>query len=570
MSLYLFALRFVLTLWLAWPGLVAADALTLTPEISGQRANIHADLLRDPSAGLDISDVLRPETQSAFAPSLGISGGPIENAAYWLRLTVKRPPGDRSDWWLEVHPLNLYDLRLYWPDGKGGFREQRSGERVEFGSGRDEIYRQFAFRLPLNEDAPLTFYIRAHDPGGAVFPITLHTRDDLNQSIRQGELVAGLIYGLMLGLAIYNLFLAISLRDEAYLWYVGSALGLTAFIAHLFGHTAQYVWPHWPDAVAAGRVLIPATWGMFLSLFITAFFQLQRFMPLAWRIYQLITLSYVLIIALRLAGIHGASAWMLANFPFLTVPLTLGVAIVRWKQGFHAARYFLLGYGVLLVCTTLFLLRIQGVLTPSPLTEYAVPVAAAFEALVFSLALADRINDLRQQGSRALYDELTGLGNRRMLDQAFEEAVYRADRQGLLVGIVAMDLDNFKPINDTHGHAAGDAVLQVISRRLQGCIRDHDRLTRIGGDEFVLLLTDLEDVRAGDEILHRIQEACRTPISHGGQLLRVTPSLGVAFYPRDGSDLATLNRCADTALYDAKRQGRDTLCVYQEAILPES
>lgn len=560
----------VLMLWLVWPGLSAANSLLLTPERSGQRANIHTDLLRDPEATLEIADILRPDVQAAFAPSQGVSGGSIENTAHWLRITVQRPAGDQREWWLEVHPLNLYDLRLYWPDGKDGYREQRSGERVEFRAGRDEIYRQFVFRLPLQDDAPLTFYLRAHDPGGAVYPITFHTRDDLNQSIRRGELIAGLIYGLMLGLAIYNLFLAISLRDAAYVWYVGSALGLTAFIAHLFGHTAQYLWPAWPDAVAAGRVLIPATWGMFLSLFITAFFQLRRFMPLAWRIYQLITLSYVLIIALRLAGIHAVSAWMLANFPFLTVPLTLGVAIVRWQQGFHAARYFLLGYGVLLVCTTLFLLRIQGVLTPSPLTEYAVPVAAAFEALVFSLALADRINDLRQQGSRAMVDELTGLGNRRMLDQSFEEAQYQADRQGLLIGIVAMDLDNFKPINDSHGHAAGDAVLQVISRRLQGCIRDNDRLARIGGDEFVLLLTDLEDVRAGDEILHRLQEVCRAPISYGGHLLRVTPSLGVAFYPRDGSDLATLNRCADTALYEAKRQGRDTLCVYQEAALPET
>lgn len=547
-----------------------ATSLQLTPEVSGQRANIHADIFHDPEAALGISDILRPETQRQFVPSQGVSGGGIEATAHWLRLTVQRPPGDGQEWWLEVHPLNLYDLRLYWPKPDGSYREVLSGERVPFLEGREEVYRQYAFRLPLAADQPLTFYVRAQDPGGAVFPLTLHTRDDLNQTIRIGELLSGLIYGLIIGLVIYNLFLAVSLRDQAYVWYVFSSLGLLWFIAHLMGHNAQYLWPDWPQAVAAGRVIIPSLWGLFLALFIISFFELRRYLPLAWRIYQAIALSYVLIIALRLAGAHATSAFLLACFPFVYVPLTLAVTIMRWRQGFHSARYFLFGYGVVLACTTLFILRIQGLLSPSLWTEYALPVGAAFEALVFSLALADRISDLRRQGSRALFDELTGAGNRRLLDQQFEEARRRADRLHRQIAILAIDLDKFKPINDSYGHAAGDVVLQAIARRLQGCLREHDCLARIGGDEFVILLTDLESAEAATPILERLLAVCRSPISHGGLILHVTPSMGMASYPDDGGDLASLNRCADTALYAAKRAGRDRLCQFSSTALPES
>jgi len=162
-----------------------------------------------------------------------------------------------------------------------------------------------------------------------------------------------------------------------------------------------------------------------------------------------------------------------------------------------------------------------------------------------------RLSDL------AHYDPLTGLANRLLLTERQKRAVTRAERSGQRVALLAVDLDHFKAINDTCGHEVGDAVLVEVARRLSVSTRCEDTVARMGGDEFVVLLEDLENADGARRVAQRIQNAFATPIVIDGKELSTTPSVGIALFPDDAADLGELQRHADAALYEAKHAGRN-------------
>jgi diguanylate cyclase (GGDEF)-like protein/PAS domain S-box-containing protein len=163
----------------------------------------------------------------------------------------------------------------------------------------------------------------------------------------------------------------------------------------------------------------------------------------------------------------------------------------------------------------------------------------------------------------AHHDALTGLPNRSLLKDRLTQAILQTQRHNPWVSVVFIDLDNFKTINDSLGHTAGDELLKIIASRMVGCVRAIDTVVRLGGDEFVILLVDLP--ARPDEIsapLERIQTAIAEPISINGRALYVTCSMGVATFPNDGSDPEALLMNADAAMYKAKDAGRDNVQFY--------
>ncbi|MHB1737120.1 MAG: putative bifunctional diguanylate cyclase/phosphodiesterase [Acidithiobacillus sp.] len=161
------------------------------------------------------------------------------------------------------------------------------------------------------------------------------------------------------------------------------------------------------------------------------------------------------------------------------------------------------------------------------------------------------------QKNLALHDFLTGLPNRDGLRLVFDQALARADRQELLLAVGFLDIDDFKPVNDTYGHAAGDDLLQEISRRLQNAVRRTDTVARLGGDEFVLLLEGLRGMVELDQVLARLRAAIAQPFPIHGEVISIQASLGLTIYPFDEADTDLLLRHADQAMYAAKaRPGR--------------
>jgi diguanylate cyclase (GGDEF)-like protein/PAS domain S-box-containing protein len=167
----------------------------------------------------------------------------------------------------------------------------------------------------------------------------------------------------------------------------------------------------------------------------------------------------------------------------------------------------------------------------------------------------------------AHHDSLTGLPNRSLLKDRLTQAILQTQRHNPWVSVIFIDLDNFKTINDSLGHTAGDELLKAVANRMVGCVRATDTVVRLGGDEFVILLVDLP--AKPDEIsatLGRIRTAIAEPVAIDGRALYVTCSMGVATFPNDGSDPEALLMNADAAMYKAKDAGRDNVQFYTAAM----
>lgn len=159
------------------------------------------------------------------------------------------------------------------------------------------------------------------------------------------------------------------------------------------------------------------------------------------------------------------------------------------------------------------------------------------------------------------FDALTGLPNRRLLRDRFARMLAIAERDNTELALIFLDLDHFKRINDSLGHSIGDDLLCAVAERLTIAIRKIDTLARLGGDEFIFALPGISSAGAA-EVAHRLLEVCASPFWVGGHDLTITPSLGISLYPRDGKDLETLLRNADSAMYKAKELGRNAFQFY--------
>jgi diguanylate cyclase (GGDEF)-like protein/PAS domain S-box-containing protein len=157
----------------------------------------------------------------------------------------------------------------------------------------------------------------------------------------------------------------------------------------------------------------------------------------------------------------------------------------------------------------------------------------------------------------ATHDELTKLPNRRLFQERLEHALVRAHRHNQLLGVLYLDLDDFKVVNDTYGHEKGDMLLTALGDRLQESVRENDTVARLGGDEFTVILEDAYQLKDIILVARRCIDAVSKPFSLGEHQATVTISVGISVYPTDGSDAGELLMRCDAAMYKAKRQGKN-------------
>lgn len=180
-------------------------------------------------------------------------------------------------------------------------------------------------------------------------------------------------------------------------------------------------------------------------------------------------------------------------------------------------------------------------------------VLAALDAQGSAETAASELSELKHTSQR---DVLTGTPNRALLLDRLESALALARRNRKCVAVLFLDIDHFKQINDSMGHATGDEVLQLVARRLESTVRDADTVCRYGGDEFLVLLSELAQSSDAALIARKMLDAIAEPCRVGtDQELHLTASLGIALFPEDGADAESLVRNADAAMYRAKRAG---------------
>jgi diguanylate cyclase (GGDEF)-like protein len=177
---------------------------------------------------------------------------------------------------------------------------------------------------------------------------------------------------------------------------------------------------------------------------------------------------------------------------------------------------------------------------------------------------SERVNYL------AHHDHLTGLANRMLLHERLHHAIFRAQNLGQRVAVFLIDIDYFKQINDSLGHADGDILLATVGQRLLSSVRESDTVARMGGDEFVIVMPEfhaIEDVeRCGEQIIR----SAALPVEISGQRVSVTLSVGVTTFPENGRTAEELLRNADAAMYSVKDSGRNSLCMFDESLTTSS
>ena len=228
--------------------------------------------------------------------------------------------------------------------------------------------------------------------------------------------------------------------------------------------------------------------------------------------------------------------------------------------------------GALLPATSLWLFRFApqgfGANPASAFLLVAFPLSS-FLLAVFLWRARFRIHHLEAKQAEAIQnaglDPLSGLPNRLFFDKILERAIANSTPDAP-IALIAIDIDKFKSVNDSHGHLAGDKLIVGIAERIKRVIREGDCLARVGGDEFALLLTDVGAATKCAATAHRLHDAMIAPFDLGRAQVNATLSIGIALCPQDGDSRATLTQAADLALYRAKHEGRNRFAFFDKTM----
>jgi len=580
--------------------------LELAPEAASFSLAPHVAFLEDPTGQLTIQEAANPQRAAAFQPTA--AGAEINfgysASAYWLRFTLAPRTELPSDWLLEVAYPSLDRIEFHAPAG-GGWQTTAAGDLEPFAA-RPMTHRNFIFPLQVDPGKPQTFYLRIASAGSLTVPLRLWQPGAFTLHNQAAYAALALYYGMLLALFLYNLLLYLSIGDRNYLTYVLFVASMAIGQLSYNGLGNQFLWPDWP---AWGNVAFPAGFaatGFFGALFTRGFLDTPRNAPRFDRLvlglaafFALAALAPVLI-----SYRAGAILTSLTGAIFSVVAVAAGIRCLQ--RGQAGARYFLLAWSLLLIGVAVLGLRNLGWLPTNFFTSFTMQIGSALEMLLLSFALADRINSLRRDKERAQaealrikqnlvetlqdserqlelrvaartgeleeanrklhdaahHDPLTGLANRLLLDDRLEHAITHATRGDRAMAVLLLDLDNFKQVNDQYGHRAGDELLKTVGRRLQTSVRAADTVARIGGDEFAIVLEELQSTVNVWPVAEKIVAGITAPVLVDGQELMVTISIGIALFPGHGTTIRDLLKHADEALYAAKKQGRNRFCFH--------
>jgi len=568
----------VLRIWIvglaAWLSLAAAAEPSLVPELPSiaqltpaNGAPIEVRVL-EASLGDPPAATLASGAFDEHFVSFSAHGSHRLTAPLWFRLPPLRYSSAGSD---ALIPVLLARAGI---DQEVQVFARRSGESLslspatvvpQFGGAQDTV-----FVLPPGLDAGQPLYARVVRLGRAATEVhfTTSTLDRTLEVAAMHQRIIALAFGALMAMALSTLLVRLVLTDRLYPLY-GTFFSLQAlYLAYFSGQgfhwpilslarpTSSYAW-NVPVAIAAAAG----------ALFVREFANLRLYSPKVYRAFGWLAAAFVALgIANVLRVVPGLSPLIAAigNLMFLGSALfTLIVSYLAWRSGNRGAGWFLIAWGLLFTFQILTALRLlygraddaQGLL------YYGLAPSMVAAAVLIALGTSDRLRAqslaLTDAERRAQTDPLTGVLNRRSLIERLDAACMRAKARGVPISVLFIDLDYFKQINDTRGHAAGDACLSAIIAPIQAELRHSDVIGRYGGEEFVVILSGA-DAAAAHPIAERIcGRVSQVQIEGFGAPINLTCSIGVASSDTLGVWGQHLVAHADTAQYAAKRSGRN-------------
>lgn len=367
-------------------------------------------VLEDPTRDAGIEDVLALDAAGRFVSHHeDVLNAGYSRSAFWLRVDLQYradQSSERSRWWLELAYPPLDHLDLYLPDGQGGYYlAQQSGDALPF-SERQIKQRNHLFELELPPNQPQRIYLRLESQGSIQAPLTLWEPLAYLEEQSAHIYVLAVIYGVLLVMLVYNLFIYLSVRDRSYLYYILYIGSFGLYQVSVNGLGVQYFWPDSPWWANASTPFLIGAAGVFGCQFARSFLHTRTHSP--WIDGTLMALMGLGVLTMALSLISSyALALRLATFLALWFILAIFVAgVVAWYRGMRVARYFMIAWTTFLIGGQINTLMVLGYLPHTFFTMYAGQIGSAIEVALLSLALADRINAMKEE--RAMMLEETG------------------------------------------------------------------------------------------------------------------------------------------------------------------
>jgi diguanylate cyclase (GGDEF)-like protein len=517
----------------------------------------------DATGGLDIDDVARPEMAARFARPAGDPRnlGHIYSVV-WIKFTVRAAPNDMAARVIELAYPFADNVTLYAPQPGGGYRMSIAGDHTRV-SEREVPDRLFLFPAAPAPGADTTYFLRYQNLGLLSLPLSIWRDDALRYARDREMLLLGGYYGCLFALLLFNLALFAGIRARVYLAYVIYTAAMIYFMATQNGLANLYLYPELPVVADKSNylsVLLAATSIMLFGRMYLAIGSVSPhidrwLVPLQW-------VGVVLIATLPFLP-RLLVFWTTMFYGIIVISAVYVVALYHWLA-VHSrpAAYVSVAITLPVVGAAFLFLRNFGYFPVNWVTEHGLQIGTMFEMLVLSLGLAEQIAVIRREREEArraaAEDTLTGLANRAQLDTRLPQILAHARNAGHRVGVLWIDLDDLKPINDRHGHAAGDTLLRRVSERMREAVRGSDMVARVGGDEFVVIAEARDNDDDFSALAARLNDGIALPIEHGLIQLRASASIGVAVFPDHAQSEAELLQRADRAMYEAKAAGRNT------------
>ena len=514
------------------------------------------------------------------------------NAVYWVRLNVRNSGDTRQLWYLKLN-YPLLDEVTFWQSGRNGTEAIATGDQHPFMSRRID-YRYFLLPVTLGAGETQTITLRIQSSGALNVPLSLKTPETTIAESNHLTLLHGFFYGALLVFAVFNLLLFFSSGTGYYFYNAFYMASLGLFLFAMGGFANQYFWP---DSTGFANTSIPMLMSissLAMTLFGRSFLEIPT-NTIANKVLTGLALTSAGLFIMAFLLPYNRSIVLNTGIALLIIACLFIIGIIRWRQGYSPAKWYVVAWSGMLAGALIYSMAAFGYLADFLAREIFMQAAVGAQVILLNYAMVQRWRLLnkklldvehnartelelkvhertaqlrsamrelekanRQLATLSLNDALTGLHNRRHMDNLLPELCAEARRTGQPLTIALLDADHFKAVNDSWGHEFGDRCLQHIADILRRHVkRPRDVAIRFGGEEFAILLpgTDANGALGVCEGVLEDIAAIRVPADDGTPVT-LTMSAGTATLSQ-GDDERDLFRRADEALYRAKACGRN-------------